>query len=306
MAYTFINAPASLAAVISGIISAATAQGWAHNAPSGWDNLQLTSGGATYHFNLQNTTLASYGPAIAAYGATAYNSAAAITAQTNCSPAAYASNYVAGSFLGAYIFSGTTYVHTVVQTTAGVFFHLHMGVLENGTGAQYIQTAERPITTASSYFEWVNYPTYFNNPFSYNGGQGSQTSSRNVIGSIIDGAWAWKYIGASSPGRLILPCVQGLCDDMFARSQQPYNGVTPLLPMPVFAERSLGNVYSYLGTPPSMRYVNMYQHNPGDVITLGSDTWMLFPMVAKNATQNVYESVTPNVGTYFYGLALKQ
>lgn len=63
---------------------------------------------------------------------------------------------------------------------------------------------------------------------------------------------------------------------LFENSPNSFNGVHPLLYIYLLAQRSSSN-YSILGYLDGVRQINMLNKLPGDEITLGSDTWKIFP-----------------------------
>jgi hypothetical protein len=67
------------------------------------------------------------------------------------------------------------------------------------------------------------------------------------------------------------------------RSPNLWNGEAVLVPAHVFLGRDSGTV-ARLGTVGHVRYMRMDNYEPGDVITLGLDKWMVLPMYMRNAT----------------------
>jgi hypothetical protein len=65
------------------------------------------------------------------------------------------------------------------------------------------------------------------------------------------------------------------------RSPNFYNSIAPLAPCYVLCLRASNN-YCVLGIPQSLRLINPQYYDPGDELTLGSDTWMIFPCHAKD------------------------
>lgn len=59
-----------------------------------------------------------------------------------------------------------------------------------------------------------------------------------------------------------------------------FNGLTTLQPIWVHARRPDG-LWSPLGRVEHLRYANVANHSPGDVISLGGQQWMLFPWTEK-------------------------
>ena len=58
-----------------------------------------------------------------------------------------------------------------------------------------------------------------------------------------------------------------------------FNGRTPL--QTPFVEISTNDVYVPYGTPPNLRYVSMEFFEAGDEMTIGPDTWKVFPVIRR-------------------------
>lgn len=61
-----------------------------------------------------------------------------------------------------------------------------------------------------------------------------------------------------------------------------WNDQTVLLPYPVYCARSSGNKVSLVADLKHIRHCRIPFHDPGDIITLGSDQWKLYPWYRKN------------------------
>jgi hypothetical protein len=76
---------------------------------------------------------------------------------------------------------------------------------------------------------------------------------------------------------------KGLASPLIRATPNAFNGLTSLHVLEVIAERE-ADKWSYIGRIPNMRMLNMTNYSPGDEITLGSDTWMVFPQHGKADT----------------------
>lgn len=70
-------------------------------------------------------------------------------------------------------------------------------------------------------------------------------------------------------------------------SYNAFTGLTALIPIYITAERD-GGFYSYVGKVPNMRLLNIRGLSPGDEITLGSDTWKVFPVYDMSRPDRAY------------------
>ena len=61
-------------------------------------------------------------------------------------------------------------------------------------------------------------------------------------------------------------------------------------------------IYAYAGDVSDMRLMNMRNNAPKDEITIGSDTWKVFPMISNNPNINIGNSPNPSSGGYAIAL----
>jgi hypothetical protein len=75
----------------------------------------------------------------------------------------------------------------------------------------------------------------------------------------------------------------GLEAPLIRATPNAFNGLTPLFPIPIIAERA-SDKWSYIGRVPNTRMLNMTNYSAGDEVTFGSDTWKVFPQHSKTDT----------------------
>lgn len=251
---------------------------------------------------------------ITVYGATGFNSGSAPSAQANTSPGVQFTA-ATGPYSAYHFFSSSsgTYLHALVEVSASVFAHFHGGQINAVGGASpgiYVSTSR-----------WYAYaPTYSGDPTpntadSYNNGKpfesGSTQYNSTWVACTVDSTFRW-FGGATAPARLGAMGVgqsnpyplPGWQRSGIMASPNRFNGIAVLYPIPVFAERAAGGLFSLIGEVPDTRYVNMANNNSKDEITIGTDVWKVFPMVA---------NVSPGLGvangpasSYPFGLAFKK
>lgn len=68
------------------------------------------------------------------------------------------------------------------------------------------------------------------------------------------------------------------------RNPNTWNGQSVLIPVHVYLGRA-SQTCSRLGTVAGVRFMRMDSYEPGDIITLGLDRWMVLPMYLRNATE---------------------
>ena len=200
-------------------------------------------------------------------------------------------------FLGGVGPSGP-YAHAVIETDPGTFKHAGMGVLRKmgayNTGAY---------SFGSNWLYDVNRVNNPNDghgvPFDDTSWVGAGSSYASVVradyggqvpryhpidyGSAGRGRGGWRAGQASELSTIQLP---SLC----AASEQ--TGRAPLLPLWVAVDRGSG-LWSDVGYPPDMRFVRMDNLEPGQEYPLGTDTWLVFPVIRKNGAPG-----SPNSGVW--------
>ncbi len=177
-----------------------------------------------------------------------------------------------------FLFEGATgagrYLHVVVEGTAGVYFHMWMGTIEKAgtfTGGQY---------TAASYAENANQVQW--------PGQFAPTTTRGTQWFRFDNAFT-----SGSPGWREMnwfAFFQGsgtsLPAGVYEGGLNEFNQRTPFSPIlcPFWANDTpsiISTNWKLAGHIPDCRLVSMDGREPGETITLGSDTWHIFPVHRK-------------------------
>lgn len=282
--------------------------------------LQITKGvliGSFLSDSAPNTAI-DPGPMIGTYCHGAYVSGNGTENQLQASEKIYC-NDMAGPYQAYHFFcdnggSGQPYLYVVVETASGVFKHFGMGRLDTigaiTTGVfcyacrwKYQTTGTITINDADS--------TYHNVPFdsneNTNATQGGGTRLRADSESISP-RWFTSY--GSGFGSRISGGVRGLNGPSTAIGQQrsllwgpmrnagsQRSGRTTLSPCLLAVDRQT-NLQSMVGAPPNIRWVSLRYLDPGQVITLGTDNWKVFPVIRKNGT-------TGQVNSDLYGYAYR-
>lgn len=71
-------------------------------------------------------------------------------------------------------------------------------------------------------------------------------------------------------------------DQLLTSSPSAWNGETPLIPIRPITPRPSG-FWSMVGALGHARYLRLDNLDPGQILTLGTDRWMVYPFFAKNA-----------------------
>lgn len=237
---------------------------------------------------------------ITIFGATGYNSSNSYSAQPGTSPNSNnVCNSGTGPYTGYHFFSTTgsaPYLHVVIERSAGIFAHFQGGSL-NAVGS----------ASPCTYIQMTNwsYTGYYASFPEGNGGAFPWGSygSYGYVGVTVDSTFRWFRPNNSQPARSVWmaqisnPGWALALDSLVYKSPNTFNGLAALLPVEVFVERAVGNLYAYVGDAPDQRMMNMQNNNPKDEITIGSDTWKIFPMISNSPITNT-GNAAPSSGVY--------
>lgn len=231
-----------------------------------------------------------------------YNSGQLPTSQTNISAITWANNMV-GPFQAYHFFAGVneagqSYLHVVVEVQPGSFRHIGIGVI-NKMGA---------ITTGAYNYggrwNYQAYPNYWINSVNYqhtipwdsiesNSWRGTtiRCDSDSISPkygyfnqSMSVGTYARVYGGIFYISASEYQFAGGL-----ARGPSTLTGRAVLIPIFGAVHRP-GDNYSMLGGPPDIRFVNIRNLLPGELIALGPDSWKVFPILRKNGASGLGNS----------------
>jgi hypothetical protein len=299
--------PTSLVSLLQSISTIAATVGWTidQSAAAGAGGVdwivQMHNGSGAYIQLYAHMASGANQFQIECNGGTAIASSSTLT---NQSPSCTVGVGSAGSYTGYHLFSKTSaspYLHLLLEIQSNLYADLFVGTLNAVGGASpavYVGASSWPYGGSLQSF-WdtgVNNATEL--PF-------HNASAQTRIGVTVDGTLRWfgGWEGAVSPSRSFMPLSgdRGSQFDSLACSPNTYNGLAALFTSPVFVERAAGNVFSYVGDIPDLRFVNIANITPKDEQTIGSDTWKIFPLIQKSTILN-----TPGApaSSGMYGVAL--
>jgi len=191
-------------------------------------------------------------------------------------------------------------LHATIEISSGVFRHIALGEMVKAgsfTGGVYVEgTYWQPGTN------YQNFP---------------ESSLHTVIcdssgGTVRNNIWVdydsksnnWQRIGSASntsdPNQCTGACRnQGILYAPLTIGAQKFNLITPMYPLTYFASRGSG-LRSIIGRIPNMRLLSLRNLNtPGQIVSIGSEDWQVFPMCARSDTWNLNIDV-PSSGYYGY------
>ena len=193
-------------------------------------------------------------------------------------------NLMTGPFTQYYLYapsSGPDYIHCVVEISAGLFTHIVFGELNKfGTytggayfGALHWNNSQGNINNGGSTLHSVLFD-YQSDDFN--------TANGGVRADVDLKTWSrFTFDGAQTPNRAFGGARGGLEDGLIDRTPNEYNMLNPTIPITVAVERTL-NAYSPVGSVPDLREINIGDLVPGEELTIGGDTWQVFPYKSKN------------------------
>ncbi|MEE8128196.1 hypothetical protein [Candidatus Vondammii sp. HM_W22] len=262
----------------------AVANGWAQD---GWDGaiLNLHSGSTYVHFyaSTEDTT----GPILYMRGSSGFT-AAGWDGHPDLGPTA-ATNKFSGPFAVYYLFVTSQYIHGVAQNTGGHWKHFSAGELtKNSTynGGTYIQGVCWYFVD-SDRANSIYHNRLFDNKSNY------YYRGVNSISAEIEGVYTWflnRYdVENGTSGRYVEGYLNTSVDNsvtyadintLLIRGVSDFNNLTTLHAVPQGVQRG-SDYFSVIGHPEDFRVLNMQYYNPGDMIVIGSDEWLLFPIINK-------------------------
>lgn len=260
-------------------------------------------------------------------GCTAYNPANPPASQTNVSNPTPC-NLGAGPYSTVYLFTDTTpaeHVYAVVQTTGGIYYHIALGMLEKFgtyTGGTFFDSLYWKRTTASQVFRWGSQHSAL---FDYGlGVDGSTDPLRcgnircDIPADGITNAWAQmgrSFTEPSTAHRVRSGLYSGLTENTNGASWLTTHAYTRNA-APFSAQVMLGTIrfdvyrdgvtphWSPIGTVPNLRYLNMQRYSAGQEISVGGDTWKVFPMIRYGVGSDT--GVADNPWSDYHGYAYKK
>lgn len=195
------------------------------------------------------------------------------------------------------------YIHIVAEVTAGRYSHFAFGTISKFgtyTGGGYV--------TGSSFSASAPGQSMF--PFGYdtNVANGTQWIRCDNLVGLGSPGWQeeWGSFEVNDTGE---PMVNGLWKCGLDITTQR----TMLAPIYVVAEAAEGSPVTsgvFLGVVQNVRLVSLEGRQPGETMTIGSDTWRVFPVKEKSSASGAsaysLAGTAPNFTTAFCGLAYRQ
>ena len=258
-------------------------------------------GGLTFHLGLEAfVNAAATTTEIRIRGATGYTSGAVLGSQPGAPSVSAVMNFVGnGPYVAYHLFSNAAgdYVHCVLEYSAGFFSHLVFGELDkygDYAGGHYCDAVFIGTTPSlrSNYNDgWSRW--LFDN-MGYSGTQQQGHVSANVE-SVV-----WRRFDNSSGTTTTFDAYgkgRGGFTERLAAFSQPntLNLATPFIPIYIFTDSGGPNSGNRapLGMVRDLRLVWLQSFAVGQEVTLGTDSWLVFPVTRRSNQQNTSDSL-PN------------
>lgn len=224
-----------------------------------------------------------------------------------------------GASIAYHFFTGTVtngrYCHVVLEGTSGIYFHLAFGTIEKVgvfDGGAYISATNFTDTAADAH--WLfNFESGVNSGIDWLRNDDHYTS----IGQTTDAGasrWFQKIAFAGSYGE-----VNNMYSGLYQGGLQAWNNRSTLCPIWIHTFNSLNPVpittaFKIVGQIPDMRFISMDGRTADEIMTIGGDDWMIFPMHNKQtvhqdddeAYDNTNLSGPPDNNTNLMGLAYRK
>lgn len=295
--------------LLSSIRSFAIAEGWTADTSvasrsdgTAGDAFNITKGSISGAFYSQTSGASASDPGnfMGTYTYPSYSGGSGNMAQSNPSAKILTNGIGAGPFVAHHLFGYTNHIHVVVETISGTFKHFGLGMVEKHgavTSGVY-NYASRWNYAAGS----VNNVASATHGIAFDALEGTgrlgQSLSVRADSDAISNRYFDPLVSGANTNRVICGWrnssdspLYGVGNEMPASS---LTGRTIIYPFMLSVARGSG-MFSPIGFAPDLRFVRLDNFNPGDVLTIASDDWMLFPLIRKNGTAG-----DVNSGNYGY------
>jgi hypothetical protein len=249
---------------------------------AGWtlDRREATT--LSLHKNSVWINLANVSNEIRMSAALAFSAGSAWNAQSGASQNTQRCTQLTGSFSAYHFFADADYIHVAIEVDPGMYRHFGFGELaktSNYIGGQYSVATMCDSTWRTALFSASESFTF-------------SDAGRFATGSCyldVDGEARWDHFNnqtttgqrqllsseAAAGGSSIL-----YSDWVNYCTPNVLNGLTALVPIQVFSLRA-SSIRSPLGYVKDLRWVNMVDIAPGQLLTIGSSEWLVFPSLQK-------------------------
>jgi len=214
----------------------------------------------------------------------------------------------AGPFVQHTFMSGSApdYTHVIIEESSGVFRHFSFGELDKvgtWTGGEYV-VGHKWVENGSADDDFMNtsHSILWDGLYTFDNDECGTVHVESLPDQVASGKWGVIYGNRTGAGNdtaavarvdLVGGVRDGPLTTLGSVPASSINGFVPLIPIPIFYKNvtPAPDDWRLLGFVPDARVINITNFNPGDEITVGGDTWKVFPWVRKRFLQdNTQES----------------
>jgi hypothetical protein len=280
----------------------AAANGWTVDFNGTWTSGRATlinRGGLHFGFYSDNTagTTTDPGPRIIVRTYPGpYVGASAPQSQANLSSANVYSNNMPSPLLAYYFYALGDYIHVVVEAFSPSFRHFGVGRLQQVgayTDGAYCHAARWSYQSSSPQQLWQPGSSHHAIPFDDQNSSGNTSQFGTCVRVDLAATPEYWYTQNTRNTRLFGGFRRSSTTD--TSTTHPYSafgnalidmrpseitGRAILVPATLAVPRG-SSKYSFIGAPPDLRFVRIDNLNPGEVLTVGTDEWVCFPVRRK-------------------------
>ena len=184
-------------------------------------------------------------------------------------------------------------VYVVCNFSTSYYESLAFGISDvpglTGSGVWYyatryeLQGSDQYKTSAGGFYNGASFGAHPDGGpmFACYAGEGGSVDNgvtNSFIHADLDGQ-GW----AATAGAASFPSSNRFLSPLLASLPNAWNGESVLLPFAVYGARSSGSKYSLVADLKHIRHCRIDYLDPGEIITLGSDSWKVYPWFRKNA-----------------------
>lgn len=309
MAYQTSTTIASNQLLINAIALFAASAGWTveRNVLSGANRtVTLRKPGVTDYIHLFNTA----NSGVRMRASVGYDDALPIASQPNVTPVDSEVNALVGPYPTVWMFASGDNVHVVVRRSdiSGGYAHILFGAISKYgayTGGTYIEGTYFA-TTGSASGVWDNGS---HAPFGFGD---KQTGYLRCDSDGVSNQWlllgraglagrAWGSVGAQNH---IAAGSYDITRWVYAADDNVFSGRSFLQIIDVYVPRAGTTLYfTPVGYPDNLRYVSLAKFDPEQEVSIGTDTYVVFPVARKAAPST---AVGGPIGTSNFGYAIRK
>lgn len=205
----------------------------------------------------------------------------------------YLTSWPSSAEIQLFAFDGPDTVWCVMRTSATDYMHLGFGMIQKyGTwgGGQWFHAQHTPSSADGSVCSLIDgsqQPNYsdaakecglFWSPQQRNGWDGAYTE--NAASSLHCELRGYVWEPPTGPTGIGVHCPT-ILSPIHKTNPNVFNGQTVLTPFQLFLQNTDGHFMS-VGHVGHLRFVRLTNYNPGDVVTIASDRWRVFPWFRKD------------------------